>query len=305
MKNKPFLLLEIIAVVLVIAVITLLGIDKYNEFYNNYTKYRVKFNDVDGLSIGSPVRFSGVHVGHVTEQELKNNKIIVTFKITDQNIKIPNGSNAGVEFTGLVGSKSLEIKPPDSYAAYAKELKKIEPVRITSFMEIQNTLSKATLDFFNELLAFLKQNEKNAKKTIKNAAETIKEQSVSFEKIEKTIKEKGEQAAEKTRQIKTFIEDTNKNISNVSETINELTEGKDLNEGLDKLNDAAKTLSEFMESGKLEQTQKKVKKLNSKIIEIKDNEVRYIEKLNGTIKESNEKLQEFINSDDSPEKNQE
>jgi len=298
MKKKRFLLLEILAVALLIGVLAILGVDKYNEFFNNYKTYRVKFNDVDGLSIGSPVRFSGVHIGHVTKQDLKNDKIMVTFKITNRDIKLPKGSQAGVEFTGLAGSRSLEIKPPKTDTCFAKELQKIEPIRVTSYIEIQKTLSEATLDFFNGILAFFRQNEKDSPKAIKNISETIKEKAASFEKMQETVKKKSEEAAEKAKQIKTFIEDTNKNVNNLNKTVTKLTKDTDLNEGLEKLNEAAKSLSTFLESEKLQKTDKTVKKLNSKIIEIKDNEIKYINEFNGNVKKNNDKLQNFINSHD-------
>ena len=70
--------------------------------------------DIDGLIVGSPVNFMGVPVGHVTKLKIVNDdEIFVKFVIKDKSIKLPKGTIANVEFSGLGGSKSIELYPPD------------------------------------------------------------------------------------------------------------------------------------------------------------------------------------------------
>jgi len=87
-------------------------------FLSNITKdlkneYDIFMPDVDGLIIGSPVRTMGIEVGHVTKIKPVNDEVYVRFKITDETVKIPQGTVATVEFSGMAGSKSLELYLPN------------------------------------------------------------------------------------------------------------------------------------------------------------------------------------------------
>lgn len=85
---------------------------KYDDTYVSHTIY---MPDVDGLIVGSPIHIMGIPVGYVTKTKIINeNEIKVVFKLTNRSIKLPKGTVATVEFSGLGGSKSLELYPPDS-----------------------------------------------------------------------------------------------------------------------------------------------------------------------------------------------
>ena len=69
--------------------------------------------DVDGLIVGSPIHMMGIPIGYVTKTKIVNdNEIRVKFKITNKSVHVPPGTFATVEFSGLGGSKSLELYPP-------------------------------------------------------------------------------------------------------------------------------------------------------------------------------------------------
>ena len=86
---------------------------KYEEINNDYTIF---LPDVDGLIVGSPVRMMGVEIGHIVKIKPSHDEVIVKFLITDENINLPQGTQATVEFSGMAGSKSLELYPPDKEA---------------------------------------------------------------------------------------------------------------------------------------------------------------------------------------------
>ena len=92
MRKLVFLLLEILIGILLLSIICFVGINKFSEHLKSYPTYTVRFNDVDGLSVGSPVRLMGIQVGHVVRLELLESEIYVTFRITQKNTKIPDGS---------------------------------------------------------------------------------------------------------------------------------------------------------------------------------------------------------------------
>ena len=75
--------------------------------------YHVFLQDVDGLIVGSPVRMMGVEVGHVTKIKPTKNEVYVKFILTAPDVYVPQGTVVTVEFSGMAGSKSLELYLPD------------------------------------------------------------------------------------------------------------------------------------------------------------------------------------------------
>ena len=56
----------------------------------------------------------GNEIGYVSNVRIiNNNEVFVSFVITKPGIEIPEGSKANIELTGLVGSRSLELYPPE------------------------------------------------------------------------------------------------------------------------------------------------------------------------------------------------
>lgn len=75
-------------------------------------QYQIFISDVDGLIIGSPVKYMGVQVGYVSYAKLLGNEVYVKFVLTETNVSLPKGAVANVEFNGMGGTKSLELYPP-------------------------------------------------------------------------------------------------------------------------------------------------------------------------------------------------
>ena len=75
--------------------------------------YKIFMPDVDGLIVGSPVRTMGIEIGHVTKIQPIKDEVLIQFIINDKSIEIPQGTSATVEFSGMAGSKSLELYLPD------------------------------------------------------------------------------------------------------------------------------------------------------------------------------------------------
>lgn len=80
--------------------------------YNQHKTYQIFLQDVDGIIKGSPVRMMGIHIGYVRKVKIINDMVFVDFIINQDRIEIPKGSKVTVEFTGLGGSKSIEIYTP-------------------------------------------------------------------------------------------------------------------------------------------------------------------------------------------------
>src|SRR5574344_1125605 len=84
----------------------------YNKDTRENHTYYVFFKDVDGLIKGSPVKVQGYQVVYVSNISIVNEDIFVTFIITDKDLTMPKTLDATVAFTGMGGSKSLELFVP-------------------------------------------------------------------------------------------------------------------------------------------------------------------------------------------------
>jgi phospholipid/cholesterol/gamma-HCH transport system substrate-binding protein len=94
------------------------------------------FNSVEGLTIGSEVRFRGLKVGKVTEIDPGPYDIKI-YSVIEQRVRIPSDSRLRVAYDGIVGLKYLEIKPGTSEAMY------------TPSMVIQGERTAAIVDFID------------------------------------------------------------------------------------------------------------------------------------------------------------
>ena len=104
------LLIWLILVLLMVAFFSLTYIYTQKHEKNDY---RIFLPDVDGLIVGSPVRMMGIEVGHIKRIRHTSKEMYVKFVITAPDVYIPQGTRVNVEFSGMAGSKSLELYPPN------------------------------------------------------------------------------------------------------------------------------------------------------------------------------------------------
>lgn len=113
-RTRNFREIELLIWLVVVLVFSVFGILMYSAEQKSYALYNIFMSDIDGLIVGSPVNFMGVPVGYVTKLKIVNDdEVFVRFIIKDKTIKLPKGTIANVEFSGLGGSKSIELYPPD------------------------------------------------------------------------------------------------------------------------------------------------------------------------------------------------
>jgi len=111
--------------------------------YKNYkaekklVTYQIFMPDVDGLIVGSPVKFMGVQIGYIDKIKILSGDVYLKIVITDKNIKLPKGTIATVEFSGMGGSKSLELYPPTKLStAQDKIIVVNNPVRLSDSLSL-------------------------------------------------------------------------------------------------------------------------------------------------------------------------
>ena len=112
MRRHVFWIVELFIWLLILFLVSGgLMLAKYN-YKKQFNTYQIFLPDVDGLINGSPVKIMGIQVGYVNQLDIVGEDVYVKFIITEKDVKIPSGSVATVEFSGLGGSKSLELYPP-------------------------------------------------------------------------------------------------------------------------------------------------------------------------------------------------
>ena len=75
-------------------------------------KLIAEFDRIDGLTVGSDVRMSGIKVGTVIDQELnkQNFYATVTLSINDD-IELPDDTSAKITMEGLIGGNYVSLTP--------------------------------------------------------------------------------------------------------------------------------------------------------------------------------------------------
>lgn len=155
MKRRLFWIVELFIWFLILLLISS-GIifAKYN-YKKNFNTYQIFLPDVDGLVVGSPVRLMGIQIGHVSQLDIVGEDVYVKFIITDNDVKIPYGSSATVEFSGLGGSKSLELYPPTPGIRSNKFIVSRSPKRIHDSLGLLSDMFKKAADITYSVSNFM------------------------------------------------------------------------------------------------------------------------------------------------------
>lgn len=110
------------------------------EIASDHYQVFAKFEQADGVAIGTPVRIGGVKVGVITDEELDLSNYFAVVKFTlEKKIKIPVDSTAKIVSEGLIGGKYLSIIPgaDDRMLQAGEELKYTQ-----SSVSIENLIGK-------------------------------------------------------------------------------------------------------------------------------------------------------------------
>ncbi|MBD2703790.1 MCE family protein [Spirosoma sp. BT702] len=84
---------------------------KGSDFFNTTNKYKVVYDNIDGLTVSNPIKINGLTVGRVKAIEIlqdQENKLLVTVEI-NQGIRITQGTKAFLSDDGLLGGKMIQL----------------------------------------------------------------------------------------------------------------------------------------------------------------------------------------------------
>ena len=85
---------------------------KSNNIFSSDRTFFAIYNDIEGVSVGTPVTVSGFNVGSIQDISFYENTIdiLVKFRVEDK-VKFSKNSIAQIYETGLIGGKALAILP--------------------------------------------------------------------------------------------------------------------------------------------------------------------------------------------------
>ena len=173
MKKHVFWMLELF-IWLFIIIFVLFGIRFYNaKKAAKESTYHIFLQDIDGLMKGSPVKIMGVQIGYVTEINVIDDYMYVSFLISKKDMDIPHGSKALIESYGIAGSKSIELYPPNDKADETNLIIFVEnPIRASSAFLTQNEIAKTLITVANGATAIIDtQTAEQHKRNIQKLAE--------------------------------------------------------------------------------------------------------------------------------------
>ncbi|MBN2057281.1 MAG: MCE family protein [Candidatus Saganbacteria bacterium] len=129
-----------VGILTIIALIALALVSVWKtEFFMVKEGYQLtgSFNNIEGLTQGSEVRFRGFKVGKVMKIDPGPLDIKV-FAVIDKNIKVPVDSQLRVSYDGIVGQKYLEVRPGTSEVAYKSGdvLEGVKTSAIVDFVDV-------------------------------------------------------------------------------------------------------------------------------------------------------------------------
>ncbi len=205
--------------IIILSALVLFGLVAYGVKKTVYDKnlYTLYFRDVDGIIPGSPVKFMGVTVGHVSKLTLKGNKIKAIIFVSKPEIKIPDCANARVEFSGIVGSKYIEITPPDGSGKCGGIIAN-DPLRISIIVEI--------MDIYNRAFKGLEQGiKKFSSQDTQFLMYEVRKKTGDFSELDKTMDKIPELQTKMNKKTQDIVE-FGKNVSRKADELNEKIEPK-------------------------------------------------------------------------------
>ncbi|MBN3033275.1 MAG: MCE family protein [Candidatus Saganbacteria bacterium] len=173
---------------------------------------RASFENIEGLTVGSEVRFRGLKVGKVLRIDPGPYDIKI-YSVISPDIKIPADSILRVAYDGIVGLKYLEIRPGTSEVIYTPQ------------MELQGLRTAAIVDFIDigsKNLVETKAILENVRRIIENPELQRSFTDVVFtaEKVTNGINKLTEELRETNKGIRDIVTDP-RFQANVKGTINE------------------------------------------------------------------------------------
>lgn len=108
MRNSLETRLGIFFALALIAAVVILEVAGTNGLFRRGMPVRARFDTVQELKSGDPVKMAGVDVGHVDKIQLTDNKVEVVLSL-DKKAAVKTDSKASIKFVGLMGQNYVSL----------------------------------------------------------------------------------------------------------------------------------------------------------------------------------------------------
>jgi phospholipid/cholesterol/gamma-HCH transport system substrate-binding protein len=131
-------------------ILTLYLIGKNENFFGSNIEVRARFQDVQGLTSGNNVHFSGIQVGTVKGIRLINDTTLEVTMLIDNQMRMYIHRDALVSMgtEGLMGNKILNITPGRGTAALVENGDLLSTRRVSNTDEMLMTLDRTNRNLF-------------------------------------------------------------------------------------------------------------------------------------------------------------
>lgn len=136
MKNTLETRLGIFFALALIAGVVLLEMIGTPDFFKSGFPVKTRFNTIQELKVGDPVKMAGVEIGRVRSIELMDGKVEVTLKL-QRNARVKTDSKASIKFIGLLGQNFVAVdfgSPNAPLVAANAVLESVEQADLNSLM---------------------------------------------------------------------------------------------------------------------------------------------------------------------------
>jgi phospholipid/cholesterol/gamma-HCH transport system substrate-binding protein len=186
--------------------------------FNHDRSYTAYFTEASGLMTNSDVQVSGFPVGEVTGVELDSNRVLVTFKVSED-IWLGDRTEASIRAKSLLGTKVLEITPRgDAPLSTTIPVERTAPAYQLpdALGELSATISGLNTDSLNQSLSTLADTFRDTPPDLRAAvagvsrfAKTLNERDAQLRELLANANKTTTVLAERSDQIATLIRDTN------------------------------------------------------------------------------------------------
>jgi phospholipid/cholesterol/gamma-HCH transport system substrate-binding protein len=108
MRNTLETRLGIFFALALIAGVVILELAGTHDLLKKGNPLRARFDNIQELKEGDPVKMAGVEVGHVQKIQLAENKVEVVISV-DRQAKVKTDSKASIKFVGLMGQNYISL----------------------------------------------------------------------------------------------------------------------------------------------------------------------------------------------------
>ena len=204
-------------------------------------------------------------MAYVTKIQTGYDKIYIDFVVTNENVKLPQGTKATIEFFGIAGSRSIELTPPDKNSE-EQGIIVSDPIRIGDAFGIMEEFLRATMASIAGVYQFAKsRTQEDAARDTANMLKATNEADDKIVDVTNVIQEGGANLHKSlfgTTKGMTRVYDETR-VFNFAENVNRAKYGvKTASRSLKKAHRTIKDLNNNMED--------KIEELNEQYAKMKD-----------------------------------